>query len=248
MKVLLAAVLAVSLASEAGAAVKLGYGTIPGSNSFTVYNYTTDKQVNDSEDFSLGVFTVGADAMQKVTDLISIGAEVTAGAPMGSYEFDETKTAVGIPAGFGNPNADSTATITAATLGAMAKVQAGLTLGPGTGTLGLGLGSIMIAAMYEGIEQNWTGATGTTKAGKNTDRGTMLVPVFVIQVTPGYKMVVGNDVELGLEIPLSLMSETDLTREQLDEPTDPDVENPAIDGMKMGGFGFGVNLVISKKI
>jgi len=251
MRSILAFGLAVCLASSAGAAVKIGYGTIPGSNLYPQFNVTTSKQANKTESFSFGMLTFGGDSLTKINDNISIGIEVGAGMPMGSYKFDETNYAINVPAGAdkNQTNAGDTFELNAATATVLAKGVYSMPLGNGIGSLGLGLGTTMVGLLYESINQKYDNATGQTAEDKVTETGCKFVPLFVIGITPGYAMTVGTDLQLGLEIPLSIMSTADVENTETNmNPVNPNVENPQTRGFEIGGFGWGVNITLTKKI
>ncbi len=262
MKYIATALLAVCVAASASASVKVGYGTVAGKWLFTESNATTGDQKNASESLSMGMITVGADSMTAVNDMLSVGLEIGAGAPMGEAEKDLEKTVVDRPSGAPDTIFDgSSKKMAAATASVLVKAAVKMAAGPGEIGLGIGAGTRMVGLLMTDVNQEWDntavggGATddfkmdsSSVKGDKSTDTMSWVVPVFTLQITPGYSMAVSDKDSIGIEVPLSINSVTKIETETDREPAVSGVENPEITGDDIGGFSWGVNIVYTKKI
>lgn len=262
MKYIATALLAVCVAASASASVKVGYGTVAAKWLFTESDATSGDQKNASESLSMGMITVGADSMTAVNDMLSVGLEVGAGAPMGEATKDLKKQVVNLPSGAPDDIFDgSSKTIKAATASVLVKAVCKIAAGPGEVSLGIGAGTTMVGLVATDVEQDWDNSAvggGTSdsykmdnssvKADKYTDTMAMVVPVFTLQITPGYSMAVSDKDSIGLEVPLSINSVTKIESETDRATAISGVDNPQITGDDIGGFSWGVNIVYSKKI
>lgn len=263
MSKILAAFLAVSMASSAGAlTVKAGYGSIAGVNDYQVRDRAPapDQYTNESEDVSLGLFNIGAEQMIAINETFSVGFEVGAGAPLGEYKFEDTKLTKGWAAGAIDPDTGDYVTYKAATATILVKGSAAIKAGSGMVSVGLGVGTVLVGLIIDDVDQGWKDLAGNGSWNKNdatdieggmhTLSNSVVVPVFCIQVTPGYRMALTDTDSIGVELPISVNSVTKaLNYDEVDlDPVDPDIENPSNVGAKIGGISWGINLVYTKKM
>lgn len=265
MKKYLAIAVAFAVASSAGAntSVKLGYSSFPINLMYNVDNANTGATTNGSEKLTAGQLNISAETMAKVNDMLSIGLEVVAGAPMGEAEQDLTKKVTDLDAAGidWDPYAGDSTTFKVATLGVMAKARMGLKIDAGTIGLGIGAGTIMAAVMRTEVDTDWdVNMGGTTKGSataneiaKYTNYDTMVVPVFAVTIAPSFDLPLSETDSLGLEIPLTLASVAtvgdQLFSDEVDDQVTPTVgdDNPLKTGAEIGGFIWGINVAYTKK-
>jgi hypothetical protein len=260
MKKFLAIAVAFAVASSAGAntSVKLGYSSFPIKMMFAETNVNTNVVTNGSEALSAGVLAISAESMTKVNDMLSIGMEVVAGAPMGEAEQDLTKQYTDLEAAgiTWDPLDGDSKTFKVATLGVLAKAKMGMKIDAGTIGLGIGAGSVVASIMETEVDTDWDitfpgstlkGAAAAVKTSKTTTYSTTVVPLFAVVIAPSFDMPLSETDSVGVEIPLALLSTTRLgTDTDLVTPAVGD-DNPAKDGAEIGGFSWGVNVAYTKK-
>lgn len=263
MRMTIGAILALGLAAQGHAvALKVGYGNINGELSFPKsdgnikgYNRTTE-----TEDIGIGVITVGAEHMVALDDMFSIGLEI-GGSTAGEFEFDFTKMRTPV-AGQPNEYEGDSSTTAMRRVPVLARANAQFPMNGMTAYVGLGAGVIIAPWTSESVDQEWTDGTAggdqadkdsthTTKFATDTTWDSGTFSLFVFEIAPGIEMKMGEKATVGLEIPLSLTSETTLSgREYKTETAVANVANPEIkEGVwKFGGFDWGIRLVYTRKL
>jgi len=258
MKKFLAIAIAFAVASSAGAntSVKLGYSSLPVKVLYNIQNITTGVMTNGSEALSAGVLNISGESMTKVNDMLSIGLEVTAGAPMGEAKQDLTKQLTDLPAGSTeDPFEGDSSTFKVATLGAMAKAKLGMAAGPGTVGLGIGAGTVIVSLLGTDVDTVWSGFGGTYKTAasdtvvsKTTTYSVNIAPVFVLSIAPSFDMTLSDTDSVGVEIPLNLLSTTRVGNDNDSTvPATVGDDNPLKDGAEIGGFSWGINVAYTRK-
>lgn len=261
MKHLLAALLAMAVSAPAwSVSLKVGYGLVPAEDRFQI---TDDSVVagterNGSASTSFGVLMIGSEVMGKVTDSISLGVEVGCGLPMGEYKMDAVRGYVPVVGDVNKFDGDST-TIRLATIPILARAEYAMKAGPGTASLGLATGAVLMGVTAESVDVLWWNgnntnsigadktATKTEQAGTKTTNNTVLLWAYTVNIVPAYRYSLTEEHSLGIEVPLSLMSVAHANRVEEDiTPVVPDKEDED-SGIELGGFGFGVNLVYTRK-
>lgn len=265
MRILLAMGLAALIGSQAGAAVKIGYLSLPGELAWVEHGATGN--INKTDGVSQGVILLGVDVMEPMSPSIGLGISVGIGLPAGSIEFDRTKEYISV--GGINPNDGDKVTVSLMTVPVLGHACYHRPLGKGTFALDLGVGAILVGLDIENVETYWWDSmasspyrgAGDVKMATQTVNSTDFTPVFTVQLAPCYTIGISEKDSIGLQIPMAYLATAVLNRTELDYqppfsvPTDSDplvggllnVDEVETTAFELGGFSWGVNIVYMRK-
>lgn len=271
-KTLLTAVAGALLLATAPQAMELhlGYTNLAGKYHFNARDYTPVVDVNSpvDEDIAIGSLFVGAGSMTKVNDMFSIGFSLGASMP-GDVTFNDADM-VTPPAGVINWKTGDTVKFEFMQIPLLARAALNMAAGPGEASLGLGAGVVIISMSTETTDQQWSDGTAgggeqadqdaahTAAAGKEIFKTSGAVGLFAFEITPGYHYKLNDKSSIGIDIPLTITSDTEVTVDREDDPkqfaspvvnaANPDYTSGFLRNLDLGGFNWGVRLVYSVRI
>lgn len=257
MRTLLAVLLTVTFATNAAAAVfKIGYGNAVA----TALTVKEDESVGGvspdtilEDDVSTGQIMIGVELSEPLFGPVSLGIDAGIGLPAGEAEIQGTDAHVPAP-GAPNRYEGDKSSMTMVTVPLLGKLTAAFPVGPGEIRAGLGIGAVLVSWTSHETDTKWGGNSNktavtdiSTSIEMNTRAGT--TALVMAQITPGYHLTIGENLTVGLDIPLSISSEEDVMMREVDAivPT-PGDDDPLRQGLTVGGFTWGVNVALTRRI
>ena len=274
-KTLLTAAAATMLWSQSNAMeFHVGYSNLTGKYHYNKFTESLTQSTNAAkeEEIGIGALSVGAGSMSNINDMFSIGFSIGATMP-GDVEFkDEDRYA---PVAGGATNgvnslAGDTVKFELMQIPVMARIGAQFAAGPGNASLGLGAGAVIIPFSVETTDQRWhdgtagggesssKSTTNNVAGGKDINKMSMAAAIFGFQITPGYHYKINDKSSLGLEIPLQILSESEVSVDRIDAPkqyaapvvnqANPSYSSGFLRNLDLGGFDWAVRVVYTARM
>lgn len=250
MKHLAAAVLCALLAGRARADTwSIGYGSIPGKNSFLVTNLTTFNATQSDETASLAQLNLIYESARKVTDQIFLTFSAGLGMPISTFTHADTSEVSNVPANTSKntTNEGDQTDVSAITLPILIGARYIIPMGENALSFGAGIGPLIVGLLMDQTAVNWSGAApNQVKNTTSVTHAVSMAPTYQILANAAYHLKMGPGTAVSIQVNVGTVGERRLDT----ETTFHNAVAPALassdTGYQIGGLTYGVNLGWSK--